>query len=129
VFHFDLAEADKVKYTTYMLSKENQVYLNKRRKLASYWPATALVILLLLISLVVWLLINTPFLINPWYVFESFKVDQVDTDIMVISTLILPIISLLLILVIAFMVVLGFLIFRNEKCYLAIIDELNNAKN
>lgn len=109
-----------------MLNKEDQVYIAKRRKLSTFWLIAGWLMLLLLIGLSAWLFIKTPHLINPWFVFEAFRANQVDVEIMEISTLILPIVTLILLLVVGCMIALGFVVFHNEQRYLAIIDKLND---
>lgn len=109
-----------------MLSKGDKDYLAKRRKLTGLWPGVACFMLLLLIALSVGLFLKTPYLINPWHVFEAFEANQVDIGIMEISTLILPIVTLMLLVVVGSVIAMGFALISNDKRYLDIIDKLNN---
>jgi hypothetical protein len=100
------------------------VFLQQRARLRRWWPATATVLLLSLLILAVWLWHTAPSLINPWHVMERVVSGHMEAATCQITALMLPIISLTLFAVIAVMVVFGFVVFRNEDRYRAIIDAL-----
>ncbi|MGZ8163634.1 MAG: hypothetical protein ACXW0H_03775 [Methylobacter sp.] len=111
-----------------MLKKQDYDYLAKRRRFAALWPMAAWSMLAVLAGFSSWLFIQSPYLVNPVYVFQQLKSGAIDTAIMEIAALLLPAVTLTLLAVVSIIIVFGFSVFANEKRYLAIIDALIKDK-
>jgi len=101
-------------------------FLNKRARLISLWNPVAIAMLILLFALLAWLVIKTPYLINPVFVAEALKENTISQSTISISLIMLPIIVLFLFFVVTIFILYGFVIISNEKRYLAIIHTLEN---
>ncbi|WP_341326612.1 hypothetical protein [Methylotuvimicrobium sp. KM2] len=109
-----------------MLTPQERDFLEKRRRLTRYWPIGAGLLLASLATLTVWLWNYSPYLVNPYYVIDRLESGKTDAGIMEISTLLLPMMTLTVIVLLGLAVVMGFASFANEKKYQVIINKLLN---
>lgn len=104
--------------------KNDNKFLKKRARLISLWNPVAMAILIFLFALLAWLVIKTPYLINPVFVAEAIKEDTISQSTISLSAMMLPIIVLFLFFVVTIFILYGFVIASNEKRYLSIIHRL-----
>ncbi|RMH69685.1 MAG: hypothetical protein D6675_11610 [Gemmatimonadetes bacterium] len=82
--------------------------------------------LIFLASMIVFMFIKVPYLVNPVYVAEALKTNSLHASLMTTSVLLLPIVVLFIFFIIAIVVLYGFAIISREKHYIAIIESLEN---
>ncbi|CCE22746.1 hypothetical protein [Methylotuvimicrobium alcaliphilum] len=112
-----------------MLTPQKRDFIEKRRRLTRYWPIGAGLLLASLAALSVWLWNFSPYLANPYCVIERLESGKIDAGMMAMSTLLLPMMTLTVIVLLGLAVVMGFASFANEKKYQAIINKLINDKD
>ena len=108
-------------------SRRHQAFLEKRRRLLQAWQWVGPLCLLLIIGLWLWLYLHSPLLVNPFEIASRLENETLDSSILPVMALMLPIIILaclgLLIAIIVFM----YAVFSNEKKYMEIINELSHS--
>jgi len=107
-----------------MYDEHDKKFLNKRTRLISLWNPVAITMLIILFALFVWLVIKTPYLINPIFVIETIKENTINQSTLSLSLLMLPIVVLIVFFIMLILILYGFVIMRNEKRYLTIIHSL-----
>ena len=106
------------------LSQKQMNFLEKRRQLLKVWTYAGPSMLLLIIVLVVFLKINTPWLIDPFEVISRLEEGSVETSSLEMMAVLLPVMSCLVCFLLAAFVFLMYLVFTNEKKYLEILNQL-----
>lgn len=101
-------------------------FLRLRKRLVRWWPMAAYALLSVLALCLVGLVYNSPYLANPFFVAKQLGSGLIESPTLAISAVLLPVVVLLLFLVVAIFIILGFALFANEKRYLKIIDALLN---
>ncbi|GAB4262098.1 MAG: hypothetical protein Kow0065_12740 [Methylomicrobium sp.] len=109
-----------------MLSSQDRTFIDKRRHFTRYWPMTAGLLLTSLAVISIWLWHYSPYLANPLYVIERLKSGTIDTGMLEMSVLLVPLMTLIIIVLLVLTILLGFASFANEKRYQSIIGKLLN---
>ena len=108
-------------------SRRHQAFLEKRRRLLKTWRWIGPLCLLLIFVLLLWLYLHSPLLVNPFEIVSRIENETLESSILSLMALMLPIIVLacfgLLIAIIVFM----YAVFSNEKKYMEIINELSHS--
>lgn len=107
-----------------MLDIRDHEFIRKRKNLIILWNSVAVIILLFLSTMLVFMFIEVPYLVNPVHVAEALKTNSLNESIMTISVLSLPIAVLLIFIIVVIVVIYGFSIISREKRYIAIIESL-----
>jgi hypothetical protein len=107
-----------------MLSRDEKLFLEKRRRFAATWNAVGIAMLAVLAALAVWLYVTVPGLIYPPHVIHELKTGTLSQETLRLPALLLPIVVLALFAVTALVTVYGFYVFRNERRYLRMIEKL-----
>jgi len=103
------------------LSPKELSFVEKREKLAKYWPLVGVGILFMLSALAVWLWVEVPHLINPWAVSASLEAGALPEATMIVMAAMLPIVMLAFLVFVAFSVILMFVAFSNESRLIRLI--------
>ncbi|WP_029407435.1 hypothetical protein [Thiomicrorhabdus sp. Milos-T2] len=109
-----------------MQYENDHKFLNKRTRLISLWNPVAIAMLVIIFALLAWLVIKTPYLVNPLFVAEAINQNAISQSTLSMSVMMLPVVVLFLFLVVTIFVLYGFVMISNEKRYLAIIDRLES---
>jgi len=110
-------------------SPADTLYLAKRERLAKSWPVAGGIILLLLAALAAWLWLKTPYLINPWLVFEHIKSGTLPESTATVMVAMLPIVVLTLLVFAAVVVLLVFAALANERRIIRLLRRLEQESS
>ena len=105
-------------------SSSDRLFVEKRDRLARSWPVVGVVLLALLAGFCGWLWLRTPYLINPWAVFESLRAGTLPESTANLMVAMLPIVMLTLLFFAFVVVLLFFVAFSNERRLIRLIREL-----
>ncbi len=109
-----------------MLDEKDQEFLRKRKRMVSWGNTVVFVMLLATISVFIWMAVTSPYIANPFYVYELLKKGEVEKSVMELAILLLPVVVVVLFVTLAIFIFFSFVFFYNEKRYLSIIDNLLN---
>ncbi len=107
-----------------MLTDVQAAFLKKRRWRARSWRVVGIILIFVLIGLVVWLCVRVPNLINPFRVLRQVESGALAQSALETMAILLPLAFAGVIFLLVVIVGFGFLVFANERRYLAIIDSL-----
>lgn len=107
------------------LAPDEQAFVNRRWKLARAWNYAGVGLLLLLAGLLGWQWGSTPLLVNPAEVSRRLEAGTIEASSLETMALLLPVMTLVCLSVLAVFVVLGFVIFANERRLIRIIRRLS----
>lgn len=98
-------------------------FLEKRRKMVRLWPYTAALMVTLITAFILYLYTRAPLLIDPFETASRIRSGEISDATLSVSALLLPIAFGVIILLLIALIGLMHLAFKNEKRYLALLDE------
>lgn len=113
-------------FKTISLSAKDLAFIERRKRLARYWPWTGVTVLLGLLGYVVWLWFSSPLLINPWAVFDALEKNTLAQSTLVVMAAMLPILMLSLVVFMVVIVALLFQVMAREKRLIRLIEKEEN---
>ena len=100
-------------------------FLDKRRTLIRAWRYAGPALVACLLALLVFLLVRTPLLINPFVVAEQLESGTLDESSLTVMAAILPVLFWAVLFMLAIIVVFLYVVMAREKRYLEMIDVLS----
>lgn len=110
------------------ISSSQKLFVEKRERLAKSWPVVGIVLLAMLTAFVVWAWLKTPYLINPWVVFESLRAGTLPESTANLMVAMLPIVVLSLLFFAFVVVLLFFVAFSNERRLIRLVRKLDQTQ-
>jgi len=110
------------------ISSSQKLFVEKRERLARSWPVVGVILLALLAAFGVWAWFKTPYLINPWAVFESLRAGTLPESTANLIVAMLPIVMLTLLFSAFVVVLLFFVAFSNERRLIRLLQTLEQTQ-
>ncbi len=110
------------------MRKQNDLqFLARRKRLAVFWNAIGTLLIIILVGLLGWLFLTTPYLVNPVYVSRQILAGTVERSTLEFMAMLLPFVVLAIFAVIGAVIGFGFAVFSNERRYHRMIDNLHTT--
>jgi hypothetical protein len=109
------------------LTRAQEDFLLKRKKLVQSWPFVGTFLLLFLLFIAGWMYFHNPLLVNPFAVAAEVDAASLDPSTLILMAILLPVGILVAFFVLTVLVLLGFGVIFNEKKYQQIIDVLKES--
>lgn len=112
-----------------MLTRNQQRFIMRRRKLVRAWRITGPLVLLLLIVAGGILFFNYPLMFNPYASIERLEAGTLADSTVQLMALLLPIAMLMVFFMLVVVVMLVFAGIANDRKYLSIIQDLQDTRD
>ena len=110
-----------------MITEEQRLFINRRRSIQKWRWSFVLLLSIIWGSYIIYMFIKKPLLINPFYVINKIKMDQLDETTLillgVLSSIAFCLLSVIVIIFIIFMAIAA----NNEWKLISIIETLNKT--
>ncbi|MCC6699310.1 MAG: hypothetical protein IT365_27035 [Candidatus Hydrogenedentes bacterium] len=106
------------------IPENDRRFLERRRKLATTWNATGMMVLVGMGVVLTVFFIQAPSLVNPYHVVARLQAGELEPRYLELMAVMLPVAVLLCFFVMAAGVLLSFAVFANERRYIAILTGL-----
>ncbi|MCL4219617.1 MAG: hypothetical protein KJ052_21770 [Candidatus Hydrogenedentes bacterium] len=107
-----------------MLESSDTQFLSRRKHFADTWNRVGISMLVLLAGCLGWLFWRSPYLANPVFVLGEIEGAGIAKSTLDLSAIMLPIMTLTCFAVLFIVILFGFVVFRVERRYMAIIETL-----
>jgi uncharacterized BrkB/YihY/UPF0761 family membrane protein len=105
---------------------KDQEFLQKRARIAEHWKIIGVMLFLMLGAVVIFLILKSPYLANPMRVAMMLKDQGIDEEVMRVSTLLLPVVVLILFSMVGVFILFAYLLFSIERRYHRIIGSMRH---
>lgn len=110
-----------------MLTQQAASFLAARTRMVRVWRPVGVFLLLLWFSSVAWLVYCCPLVFNPWVALARMKAGTYELATLQLSSVLLPIVSLLCLGIVLVIILFLFVAFQHERQYLGIIAGLRHS--
>ena len=112
-----------------MLAGHQQRFVMRRRKLLRTWRVVGPLLLLFLVMAGVIMFFSYPLMFNPYEAIDRLEAGTLEDSTLQLMALLLPIAMLMVFFMLMVVVLFSFAAMANDKKYLAIIKDLQDAHN
>ena len=110
-----------------ILTRNQQRFIMRRRKLGRAWRVTGPLVLLLLIVAGVLLFFNYPLMFNPYESMARLEAGTLEDTTVLLMALLLPAAMVMVFVMLVVVVLMVFAVIANDRKYLTIIQDLQDA--
>lgn len=111
-----------------MINQEDDKFLKNRKKLHRYWPAIGTLMIVMMLGLVIYLLVKSPNLINPFLVIEQIKTNSIDPRTLALLAAMCPVLTVFLLSTVLVVIIYVWAFIILEARYHKIIDNLGKPE-